>query len=50
MAYDTLCCEVADGVATIALDQPQARDALSNELLLLVKAFFERREPQWTGR
>jgi enoyl-CoA hydratase/carnithine racemase len=34
MPYDTVRYEVADsGVATIALDQPQTRNALSNELL-----------------
>jgi enoyl-CoA hydratase len=33
MAYDTLRYEIADGVATIALDQPESRNALSNELL-----------------
>src|ERR671926_1479826 len=34
MAYDTVRYDVADaGVATIALDQPDTRNALSNELL-----------------
>jgi enoyl-CoA hydratase/carnithine racemase len=34
MPYDTLRYELADtGVATIALDQPETRNALSNELL-----------------
>src|SRR3954462_8421216 len=33
MAYDTLLYEVADGVATIALNQPDTRNALSDELL-----------------
>jgi enoyl-CoA hydratase len=33
MSYDTLAVKVADGVATIALDQPDTRNALSNELL-----------------
>src|SRR5438270_6557030 len=34
MAYDTVRYELADsGVATIALDQPDTRNALSNELL-----------------
>ena len=33
MGYDTLRYEVAGGVATIALDQPETRNALSNELL-----------------
>lgn len=33
MAYDTLRYEVADAVATIALDQPDTRNALSDALL-----------------
>jgi enoyl-CoA hydratase len=33
MSYDTLRYEIADGVATIALDQPDTRNALSDELL-----------------
>src|SRR5947209_12548528 len=34
MAYETLRYDLADsGVATIALDQPETRNALSNELL-----------------
>jgi enoyl-CoA hydratase/carnithine racemase len=33
MAYDTVRYEVADGVATIALDQPDTRNALSDALL-----------------
>ena len=34
MAYDTVRYELAEtGVATIALDQPDTRNALSNELL-----------------
>lgn len=33
MDYTTLRCDVADGVATIALDQPDSRNALSDELL-----------------
>jgi enoyl-CoA hydratase len=33
MAYSTLLYEVADGVATISLNQPQTRNALSEELL-----------------
>ena len=33
MAYDTLRYEVADGVATIAMDQPDTRNALSDALL-----------------
>jgi len=41
MAYDTIRYEVADpGVATITLDQPDTRNALSNELLgELIDAF-----------
>lgn len=33
MSYDTLRYDVADGVATIALDQPDSRNALSDALL-----------------
>jgi enoyl-CoA hydratase len=33
MSYETLRYEVADRVATIALDQPETRNALSDELL-----------------
>ena len=33
MAYDTLRYDVADGVATVALDQPDTRNALSDALL-----------------
>ena len=33
MAYETVRYDVADQVATIALDQPDSRNALSNELL-----------------
>jgi enoyl-CoA hydratase len=33
MAYSTVLYEVADGVATISLNQPQTRNALSDELL-----------------
>src|SRR5437588_5371539 len=33
MAYTTLRYEVSDGIATIALDQPDTRNALSDELL-----------------
>jgi enoyl-CoA hydratase len=40
MAYDTLRYEVADGVATIALDQPDSRNALSDALLTDVHAAF----------
>ena len=33
MAYDTLRYDLADGVATIALDQPETRNALSDPVL-----------------
>ena len=33
MAYESLRYEVADGVATIALDRPETRNALSDEVL-----------------
>jgi enoyl-CoA hydratase len=43
--YDTLLYEVADGVATVTLDQPETRNALSNELLGdLIDAFEAARE------
>jgi len=38
---ETVRYEVADGVATIALDQPDTRNALSNELLSELTAAFE---------
>src|SRR5437660_11076446 len=41
MAYETLRYTVADGVATIALDQPDTRNALSDELLNELIAAFE---------
>src|SRR3954447_13753536 len=41
MAYDTLLYEVADGVATIAMNQPDTRNALSDELLGDLLAAFE---------
>lgn len=41
MAYDTLRYDVADGVATIALDQPETRNALSDELFADLQAAFE---------
>jgi 3-hydroxypropionyl-coenzyme A dehydratase len=46
MAYDTVRYDVADsGVATIALDQPETRNALSDELLDdLLAAFAAARE------
>jgi enoyl-CoA hydratase len=39
--YSTLLYEVADGVATIALNQPETRNALSDELLAELTAAFE---------
>jgi enoyl-CoA hydratase len=41
MAYETLRYEVADGVATIALDQGDTRNALSDALLADLLAAFE---------
>src|SRR5437660_2428180 len=41
MAYETLRYTVADGVATIALDQPDTRNALSDELLGELIAAFQ---------
>jgi enoyl-CoA hydratase/carnithine racemase len=41
VAYDTLRYTVADGVATIALDQPETRNALSDALLDDLLAAFE---------
>ena len=41
MAYDTLRYEVADGVATIALDQGETRNALSDALFGDLLAAFE---------
>ena len=40
MAYATVRYEVADGVATIALDHPESRNALSDELLDDLHAAF----------
>jgi enoyl-CoA hydratase len=34
VSYDTITYAVADGVATVALDQPETRNALSDELLV----------------
>jgi enoyl-CoA hydratase len=39
--YDTLLYDVADGIATITLDQPDTRNALSNEMLTELIAAFE---------
>ena len=42
MAPETVCYEVRDdGVATISLDQPETRNALSNQLLTELTASFE---------
>ncbi len=41
MAYDTLRYDVAGGVATIALDQPETRNALSDALFTDLLAAFE---------
>src|SRR5215210_6266588 len=41
MAFGTLRYDVADGVATITLDQPETRNALSDELLDELIAAFE---------
>jgi 3-hydroxypropionyl-coenzyme A dehydratase len=41
MAYETLRYDVGDGVATIALDQPETRNALSDALLGDLHAAFE---------
>jgi enoyl-CoA hydratase len=45
MAYSTLRYEISDGIATIALDQPETRNALSDELLgELIDAFEAARD------
>ena len=41
MSNETVRYDVSDGVATIALDQPDTRNALSNELLTGLIAAFE---------
>ena len=41
MPYETLRYEIADAVATIALDQPDTRNALSDQLLGELTAAFE---------
>src|SRR5690242_19345424 len=41
MEFQTIRYEVADGVATIAMDQPDTRNALSDELLTDLLAAFE---------
>jgi 3-hydroxypropionyl-coenzyme A dehydratase len=40
-AFNTLLYDVADGVATISLNQPDTRNALSDELLTELSAAFE---------
>jgi 3-hydroxypropionyl-coenzyme A dehydratase len=48
--YDTVVYEVADGVATISLDQPDTRNALSDELLVdLIAAFEQARDDPAVG-
>jgi enoyl-CoA hydratase len=45
MAYETISYGIADGVGTIALDSPENRNALSNQLLgELIGAFEEARD------
>jgi 3-hydroxypropionyl-coenzyme A dehydratase len=45
MAFETLLYETADGVATIALNQPDTRNALSDDLLReLAEAFEQARD------
>src|SRR4030065_101935 len=39
--FDTLRYDVAGGVATIALDQPETRNALSDALFTALQADFE---------
>jgi 3-hydroxypropionyl-coenzyme A dehydratase len=41
LAYETLLYDVGDGVATITLNQPDTRNALSNEVLGELVAAFE---------
>jgi enoyl-CoA hydratase len=41
MSYDTIRYDVAGGVATIALDQPESRNALSDALFADLEAAFE---------
>ena len=50
MAYETLRYDVADRVATIALDQPDTRNALSDQLLdELLQAFAAARDDDGVG-
>jgi enoyl-CoA hydratase len=47
MAYETIRYEVGDGIATITLDSPENRNALSNELLTeLLDAFESARDDE----
>ena len=47
MAYETLLYEVADGVATVSMNQPDTRNALSDQLLSdLLAAFAAAREDE----
>src|SRR3954453_11369200 len=47
MAYETIRYEVDDGIATITLDSPENRNALSNELLTeLLDAFESARDDE----
>jgi enoyl-CoA hydratase/carnithine racemase len=41
MSYETLLYEIADGVATISLNQPDTRNALSDDLLRELTEAFE---------
>jgi enoyl-CoA hydratase len=41
MAYETIRYEIGDGIATITLDSPENRNALSNELLTELLDAFE---------
>src|SRR3954466_15700295 len=41
MAYETIRYEIGDGIATITLDSPENRNALSNALLTELLAAFE---------
>jgi enoyl-CoA hydratase len=47
MGYETIRYEVEDGIATITLDSPENRNALSNELLAeLIEAFRSARDDE----